>query len=249
MLGTNFCGSGPVNNEALRSLALDLLKTPSSRDKQRKIGPSLYASPCTKCVGQYLYEPVNQTSKYWLGARIGTAIHNLLEKYARRKAFRKKYPGALIEQKVQLGTLEGYGKLAGSADLVLTEQRMVVDYKTTDRDKIKAIKRAYTSEPNEYDLSSVQEARYKLQTYAGQMGQYARGLELHHDTPIDKLGIVFINRDGKTDSDVWAMTMDYDRDYAEKVWQRLDSIWKHVQENGVDDLESHPLCWPCNNNY
>lgn len=81
------------------------------------------------------------------------------------------------------------------------------------------------------------------------MSQYARGLELHHDTPIDKLGIVFINRDGKTDSDVWAMTMDYDRDYAEKVWQRLDSIWKHVQENGVDDLESHPLCWPCNNNY
>jgi len=238
-----------VNDEGLRALALDLLKTPSSRDKQRKIGPSLYASPCTKCVGQYLYEPVNQTSKYWLGARIGTAIHNLLEKYARRKAFKKKYPGALIEQKIQLGTLEGYGKLAGSADLVLTEERMVVDYKTTDRDKVRSIQQAYNKEPSKHDLSSVIEARYKLQTYAGQMGQYARGLELYHGALIDKLGIVFINRDGKTDSDVWAMTMDYDRDYADKVWERLEDIWKHVQENGVDELESHPLCWPCNNNY
>ena len=238
-----------MNDEGLRALALDLLKTPSSRDKQRKIGPSLYASPCTKCVGQYLYEPVNQTSKYWLGARIGTAIHNLLEKYARRKAFKKKYPGALIEQKIQLGTLEGYGKLAGSADLVLTEERMVVDYKTTDRDKVRSIQQAYNKEPSKHDLSSVIEARYKLQTYAGQMGQYARGLELYHGALIDKLGIVFINRDGKTDSDVWAMTMDYDRDYADKVWERLEDIWKHVQENGVDELESHPLCWPCNNNY
>ena len=239
-----------MNDEALRSLALDLLKTPSSRDKQRKIGPSLYASPCTRCVGQYLYEPVNQTSKYWLGAKIGSAVHDFLETVAYvSKKMKERYPDALLETKVQLGTVEGYGTLAGSADLVLPSESMVVDYKTTDRDKIKAIKRAYTSEPNEYDLSSVQEARYKLQTYAGQMGQYARGLELHHDTPIDKLGIVFINRDGKTDSDVWAMTMDHDRDYAEKVWERLDSIWKHVQENGVDDLESHPLCWPCNNNY
>lgn len=239
-----------MNDEALRSLALDLLKTPSDRDKQRKIGPSLYASPCTRCVGQYLYEPVNQTSKYWLGAKIGSAVHDFLETIAYvSKKMKERYPDALLETKIQLGTVEGYGTLAGSADLVLPSERMVVDYKTTDRDKIKAIKRAYTSEPNEYDLSSVQEARYKLQTYAGQMGQYARGLELHHDTPIDKLGIVFINRDGKTDSDVWAMTMDHDRDYAEKVWERLDSIWKHVQENGVDDLESHPLCWPCNNNY
>lgn len=239
-----------MNDEALRALSLGLLKTPSSRDKQRKIGPSLYASPCTYCVGNYLAgNTIEGPNRYWLGAKIGTAIHNLLEKYAKRRAFRKKYPNALIEKKVQLGTLEGYGKLSGSADLVLADERMVVDYKTTDRDKVRAIKKAYNSEPNRYDLSSVQEARYKLQSYAGQMGQYARGLELYHNIQIDKLGIVFINRDGKTDSDVWAMTMDYDRDYAKKVWQRLDSIWKHVQEHGVDGLESHPLCWPCNNDY
>lgn len=233
-----------MKDAQLRNLVLGLLKAPSDRDKQRKIGPSLYASPCTRCVGQYLYDPIKQDSKYWLGAKIGTAIHNLLEDYAGGLEI-----NALIEQKVQLGTLEGYGTLAGSADLVLPDKRMVVDYKTTDRDKLKAIKRAYESEPSEYDLSTVNAARYKLQTYAGQMGQYARGLELHHDTPIDKLGIVFINRDGKTDADVWAMTIDYDRDYAQKVWERLESIWKHVQEHGVDGLDSHPLCWPCNNSF
>lgn len=232
-----------MKDAQLRNLVLGLLKAPSDRDKQRKIGPSLYASPCTYCVGSHLAGFETPQGRYWLGAKIGTAVHNLLEQEA------ESLDDALIEQRVQLGTLENYGKLSGSADLVLPSERMVVDYKTTDRDKVKSIKRAFESEPNEYDTHSVIEARYKLQTYSGQMGQYARGLELHHDIPIDKLGIVFINRDGKTDSDVWAMVMDFDRDYAEIVWNRLINIWAHVQEHGVDGLDSHPLCYPCNNSF
>lgn len=238
-----------LKSEQLRNEILRLFKTPSARDKQHKIGPSLYASPCTYCVGSYLHGVRQPESKFWMGARIGTAIHDLLETYAGLDGFKQRFPDALVEHRVQLGTLENYGRLSGSADLVLPSERMVVDYKTTDRVKVKALKRAYESEPNDYDTSAVLEARYKLQTYAGQMSQYARGLGLYHGVEIDTLGIVFINRDGKTDDDMWAMTTDFDASYADHVWYRLQAVWEHVQEYGVDGLESHPLCWPCNNNF
>lgn len=221
----------------MHNYVVEALKKPTARDKQKTIGPSTYASPCTRCVANALAEVREQRNDYWLGAVIGTAIHELVERRAPE--------GVATEQRVELGYLTDYGLVDGSADVVF-EEGVVGDIKTTDRAKLKGIKEAFNTEPHPLDLTSVQEARFKVQTYIGQLSQYAMGLNnAGHD--IHTLAFTFVCRDGKTDSDIWSVDIAYDESYALRVWNRLEKLWDYIRDGGSpQDLESHTLCWPCN---
>lgn len=147
------------------------------------------------------------------------------------------------ETKVTVGELEGYGVIRGSADSLWLDERHLIDFKTTMRDKLTWIKLALQTEPGELEMGKLVSTRHKVAGYIAQTHLYAKGLG-----NVDKITLVFICRDGSTDSDIWSYTMDYDPEYADKVWGRLEAIWKALQDGREPDtFASHPECYTCSN--
>jgi len=60
------------------------------------------------------------------------------------------------------------------------------------------------------------------------------------------ISLVFINRDGTTEADVWNYTFEYSEELAVAVWTRLENLWTNLQ-NGVelDSLERNADCFKC----
>jgi hypothetical protein len=231
-----------------REFALELLRGETERDRQVHVGASQFSSPCSFCVARALRDShavmqgaqVHTTGKgrYWLGGVIGTAVHGLLEERA------QDIPGAHIEQKIRLGDLAGYGEtILSKPDYY--NSGVLIDWKTTDRTKLKFLKEASRSKPAELEVSGLVAARYTFQKYLGQLMSYGRGLVLMGH-PVKSVHMVFICRDGKTDDDVWAYDAPYDAAYAEKVWDRLTRLWTYVYAgNDINELPSHPGCYSC----
>lgn len=214
-----------------------ILKRNDDRGKQRLIGPSEAGSPCTYCVAERLLGLKPEQGPWWMGARIGTVWHQILEENS------QDIPGVRPETKVIVGEIPGYGVIKGTADSFWVEDENLLDLKTTTKKKLAVIKQALLTEPDEYDTVSVQEARFKVQGYLGQTHLYGKALG-----GVKTLSLVFLCRDGGTDSDIWSHSVPYDPEYAEKVWSRLNGIWQALE--GGRDLETfvkHPLCWTCQN--
>lgn len=227
------------------SIALALLKRPSARDKQIKIGPSDASDPCSLCLAEKLYHfyhktPVTEQQRtYWLGARIGTAIHAELEREAR------KVKGLVPEQKIDVIKLAGYGMLRGSADLYDSNTLSLHDFKTTDRDKLKKLKQAEVFWDRKKPPVTLEDSIYKLDAYKAQTHLYAYGLH-QKGCKVTRIVIDFICRDGKTDSDIWDMEFPYDERYAEAVIARLTAIWDAIRSGAtLDTFTSHRLCYYC----
>lgn len=217
---------------------LDLLKIASERDKQTLVGPSSLGNPCTYCLAQEMAHGPRPQSKYWMGARIGTAIHHELE-----GLILKHRPETQPETRVVVGEIPGYGVIKGTADWYAEPD--LNDFKTTTRDKAAWLKRAFEEEPHDLEPSKITEARLKLATYWYQTSLYAKGLE---DTGkrVERLNLIFINRDGKEDSDVWSLSREYDRALAEKALTRATNLWNYIREgNDIEALPSAKGCWPC----
>lgn len=232
-----------LEDQEVRYLVLDLLKQESERDKQRKIGPSQIGNPCDYCLGlAVLGRGGSRYNHWWMGARIGTAIHESLEVAAQehverpREAKFNALHQAGTELKVYVGEAPGYGMITGSADLVLLRDRHLVDYKTTTRKKIDKLK--IDGPPEQYHV---------------QQQLYMYGLNgPNHQLPIERASLVFICRDGSSDADVWVSSFDYDPSVAEHALERLGKIAAYLNENGADaveQFESHADCWTCTNKY
>jgi hypothetical protein len=243
-----------------RKWTLDLLKTPSERDKQWKIGPSSIGDPCTYCIAEQLIASQGQgeetkgssLTQYWMGARFGTAIHETLEKAAIAQGFDWIVP----ERKITIGDLEGYGTITGSADVTVIDGDsdaeehywiaagdQVIDFKTTTRKKLTLIKEAFLTppDPDGLDTTALTDARQKVHTYRGQIMLYARGIG-----NVSTCTFVFLCRDGTGDNDIWAHDVPYDAEYAEKVWTRLEKIWAAVQDGKeLSTFKQHPWCYRC----
>lgn len=234
------------------TLAEKLLSHPTDRDKQRKIGPSSIGQPCDFCVAADLRRTFSdaepQRGQYWVGAAIGTAIHHYLE-----ERLKLLFPEALPEQKIVIGELEGYGLIKGTTDGVLIDGEYdfwtvhgntAVDWKTSTRDKMVWIRQAFLYPPEEGEAKKLQEARYKVQTYIGQVNLYARGL-IAGGVPVENVLISFIPRDAKTSKDFFEVTVPVDVEYGQRVWDRLVRIYNNLDA----EYESHPMCYPCNARY
>lgn len=225
----------PLEDAQVKRLIIDLLKTPSERDQQRKVGASQISNPCDYCLGRALHGGQSEPNRWWLGARIGTAIHGALEAEEEKHTDRPRsyhfaaLQDATIEEKIVLGTIPGYGTVSSKPDLALVAEAHLIDHKTTTKDKLK-----------KYKLFGVPTA------YIYQTQLYAWGLN-KQGTRIERISLNFICRDGSTDDDIWIHSFDYDESLAVKAWSRLESIWNYLQEGGkVADLESHEDCFTCN---
>lgn len=224
-----------LEDAEVKRLTLDLLKSPSERDQQRKVGASNISNPCDYCLALALHGGPSTPNRWWLGARIGTAIHAALESEAEKHIDRPRsyhydaLEGALIEQKITLGYIEGYGYINSKPDLALVKHEHLIDHKTSTKIKIKG-----------YKLNGVPTAYiYQTQLYAWGLNQ--AGIQ------IDRISLNFIARDGTTDDDIWVTSFDYDEELALRAWNRLEGIWNYLQEGGkVADLPSHDDCFSCN---
>lgn len=223
---------------------LGLLKQRTARDKQVKVGASNLSTPCGRCLAHDLAGVRRNTSnKWWLGAVIGTATHGLVEERA------VKDKNNLSEHRVALGEIPGYGKVKSTLDLYRIKERNLVDLKTTARDKLGPLRRAHAEEPDEFDTDSVRSARFKLTAYWNQVMLYGKGM-IAAGYPVDTVSIVFVCRDGKTDTDIWGINAEFDPERADAVWSRALTIWEWLQ-NGGDPatVEEHPDCWACYNGF
>lgn len=230
----------PRNRETGANWVRRVLRSPSDRDKQRKIGPSDMGNMCDYCLADALTRTApTLIGTYWLGARIGTAVHLDLEQQAEH------IPGVEPESKVIVGELDGYGTVKGTSDGYWTEQARILDYKTTTRDKLVWIKRAHETEETEYDVNLLTEARRKVMSYIVQTHVYAKA-KIDAGHPVKDISIVYLCRDGKVDSDIWSFEMDYQPGIAEAAWDRVESIWKDTQSGrGLDTFDSDDYCYSC----
>lgn len=225
----------------VKELALSLFAQASSRDSQKKVGASDFSDPCEYHLASKLAGAEQPAFKYWMGAKIGTAVHEFLEERIPTSDFDlyPEFKSASIEQKIRLGNLEGYGEISSKPDLALVENQHLIDWKTSNRKKSKALQAVI------YDGKEDPESHYTLKRYYAQVQVYAWGLN-KNGTPIDGCSLVFINRDGTYDPDVWTWTFEYDEDFANGIWHRLERIWKELQSG--KDLEEFPReehCFNC----
>lgn len=227
-----------LEDAQVKRLILDLLKTPSERDRQRKVGASQISQPCDYCLANALKGGGESTpNRWWLGARIGTAIHSALEAEQEkhidtpRSYHYDALENAMIEEKIQLGYIEGYGYISSKPDLALVKHEHLIDHKTSTKAKM-----------SKYKLDGVPTAYiYQTQLYAWGLNQ--AGIK------IERISLNFIARDGSTDDDIWVTSFDYDEELALRAWHRLEGIWNYLQEGGkVADLESDDNCFTCNIN-
>lgn len=225
----------------MKSVALELLKQPTARDRQVLAGPSSLGSGCDACVAYALSNPEREENYYWLGAVIGTAVHLLLEERE------KTTPGgsaALLEHKVVVGEVPGYGVIKGSIDRYETRTRRVVDYKTTLKKHVPSLKKAYENpEPVEGEPLTWKEARLKLRGYVGQLHLYGLALTRAGKKP-KTLVLEFICRDGSSDEDIFPFEFDYDLEYAELLWGRVLYIHENLNNPKVK-FASDPHCQSC----
>ena len=234
-----------ISDLRIREMALGLFKQESARDKQRKVGASDFSDPCEFHLAKKLLGLPIGEFKYFLGAKIGTATHEFLEKRIETADLDEfpEFGSARIEESIVLGELEGYGVIKSKPDLVLVEGKHLVDWKTSKRDKSKQLQAVVDGTAK--DTKAASEALYSLKKYYAQAQIYAWGLN-KSGTEIDACSLVFINRDGTYDPDVWTYTFPYDEAFAQSMWDRLARIWTEVSSGkDLDSFEKDPQCFNC----
>lgn len=227
-----------ITNDRITEITLSLLKQESDRDKQQKIGASDLSDPCAYHLAKKLLGIPEAPFKYWLGAKIGTATHSFLED-AISKSDLPEMASAIVEEKIFLGTLDGYGDIHSKPDLVLVDDKHLIDWKTSTRDKTRKYQRVVFGESQDASVM------YSLQKYYTQAQIYAWGLN-NSGKPIDACSLVFINRDGTMDTDIWSYTFDYEPDHAEMAWKRLETIWANLGINpDPEQFDREGECFKC----
>lgn len=204
----------------------NILKRQTDRDKQYRVGASQISNECTKCLAEAMATGANHQSKYNAGAVIGTAIHAYLEE-------RNQDPNALKEYKGMIDVIPGYGEIRSTTDLYVADKKLVLDFKTTTREKLAKYIRDWEHErPNT-----------TVDRYWRQAQLYAYMLE----APVERVALCFIARDAQIiDRDVVAISMPYQERIAVNAMNRAKKIWRYI-EGGGDwrDLNSHEDCYVC----
>ncbi|QIK64563.1 hypothetical protein G7068_16070 [Leucobacter viscericola] len=149
-----------LTDDEVRRLAVDILKAPTARDMQQKIGASNLANGCNYCLACNLMGDMRETpmlDRAYLGRVWGTAIHALKEmrqkawlaeqrkadreewddiKRQRIAPFARRFPDAQVEKRFSLGLIPGYGRVGSTADLFLPSEGHLFDWKGSKRKDI-----------------------------------------------------------------------------------------------------------------
>lgn len=227
-----------LNDMQIKDLTVSLFKLKSDRDKQHKVGASNISDPCTRHLAHALNGTPETDIKYWMGGKIGTAIHGFLE-HSIDVSDEPIFSDAIVEHKITLGEIDGYGTVSSKPDLVLPSVHHLIDWKTTSRSKVKKLQNLVDG------VKEDPESAYTLQKYVGQTQLYAWGLN-NLGIQIDSASLVFINRDGTYDNDIWSFTVDYDESFALSLWDRVSNLWAALQDGAhPNDYPETKYCFKC----
>lgn len=226
--------------------ALSVVCEPTERDRQKKIGPSELGDMCQLCLAEKLlgtYQEVRNGTA--LAPLFGTAMHEYLEEHTDKH-------DVLIESKVKVGTINGYGDITGTVDRFDIADGQVIDYKCLSIKKAQAFRSIYRVSSNGSLLVSISD-RYSsdLRKYYHQVQLYGKGMEdLGHK--VTTVSLLVLPRDATihtVQQDVVELAFPYVRDVAESVLERAQKIfdWTSEPGNDVKELDSDQHCYYCNN--
>lgn len=222
----------------IKDLTIGLFLQESERDKQHKVGASQISDPCTRHLAHALVGTESAPQKYWMGGKIGTSIHAFLES-AIANSSESSFSDAIVEHKIVLGNVDGYGVVSSKPDLVLPSHNLLVDWKTSSRAKVKKIQNYIDGIKD--DAASA----YTVQKYLGQANLYAWGLN-KSGIMIEDIALVFINRDGTYENDIYVLPTKYDEPFALALWIRLENLWAELDAGAhPNDYQGHPECYKC----
>lgn len=162
---------------------------------------------------------------FGLGAWIGTAVHAYIEATMN-------LPGAIAEQKNFIYELKGYGTIKGSTDLFLDGH--VFDWKVLGKANMDKLRRLYRERPGVIPTSS----------YRAQQHLYGYGWELL-GYKVNTVNILAIPKLSNEISDIRWFTEIYNPEIALKYLERLERIWKYVQDGRLEKLPSDDDCYVC----
>lgn len=230
-----------------RELTREILDLPfteeTDRDKQVNVGPSDIADECDACLGLKLLRkirPVEEQEKsISLKGWVGTAVHARLESYFRSHAQELGTTvEILVESKVPVYHLDGYGTISGHVDLIVIyyddygeiDRIMVIDHKTADMVDIRTAMMGGVWNKHVYQIM-----------------MYAYGVRHEYDVDRIECGVHYIPRDTNNVHDRWIPFASYKQTVAEDALLRLEYIWDVVQAGNITDLEPSRGCFNCRN--
>lgn len=203
-----------ASDEDIRFLTIGLLKAPTDRDRQTRIGASDLSNGCDRCLAHIIAGHPRSSAiadRSWMGRVLGTAFHKILElriRYLIKKGMATLiglHPEAQTEQHVNFAVFEHYGEVGGTIDVILNEHQ-IIDWKGSTRKKICILIDYLARQAGEEEIfgrrhtwvklsereyaEEMEKMAYKVTGYYGQQTLYMRG------SGRVRASLVFIARDG-----------------------------------------------------
>lgn len=184
----------------------------SPRSRQRAIGPSEVGDPCDRRIAYRIggTTPVNTFADPW-PAIVGTAIHNWLESAVIRYQNHTGDRSWLTEQRVSPDPL-----VSGRSDNFHIPTGTVVDYKTTNTDTMRKLRKGDPPSPG----------------YVTQINLYGLGHE-RAGREVRNVALVYYPRSGWLD-DAFVWYAPYDRSIAHRALDRLYRIGFQLLDLDID---------------
>lgn len=229
----------------MSDLASELLakfKEPSARSHQVKIGPSGIGG-CPYCVGETLAHRLPEvypdlvhvpSSSYatWIGTMGHSGIEH--EYFFQQDICGNSVDTGIAETKVHVYDLEDYGSISGSIDLIYKNE--IFDYKFMGKFGYDKMCLAYRKDP-----TTIPVVTYRVQQMLYAYGARKAGFD------IERVNVVVFPKHKSNWSDVRVFTEEYNQELVDAALDRLEKIWKIVQEGKYKELPSSEDCYNCNN--
>lgn len=232
--------------------ALDIVGAPTDRDRQRHVGPSELGEVCERCLADKIrgtYEDKRAGTP--LAPLLGTAFH-LLAQQRLSNSPEGRAGLILVEKRVDVAQVDGYGPIGGTVDLFDIERGEVIDWKVLSKARIAGVSSVVHNRLDGSVLmdrdKTIWETAWK---YYAQMMLYGYALE-RDGYEVERASLLMIPRDASTDvlpGCARVLVFQYRRAVAEAVLGRFSELVARVrsEENKVAGAgyESSPGCYRC----
>lgn len=227
--------------------ALSLLTTPSSRDRQRRVGPSDLGDACQRCLAEKMLGTYQDTREGTpLAPLIGTAFHHLVDALVQTH----RPEGVLTESMVEVGEAGAYGVVKGTMDWFDTCRGHGIDWKVVSKKRVRGMARAFDRYGEWWDArNATSNEGATLTKYLLQVSMYGFGMS-NMGFEVRSLSLVLIPRDASVDVLPEAATeieVPFRPDVAQRVLDRAGAIyeWASSHPDGLTALPSDPYCYHC----
>ena len=235
--------------------ALQIVGAPTDRDRQRHVGPSEIGEVCERCLADKIrgtYEDKRAGTP--LAPLLGTAFHLLAQ--GRLSGSPEGRAGLiLVEKRVDVAQIDGYGPIRGTVDLFDIARREVIDWKVLSKSRMAGLSAVVHSRLDGSVLMDrdkpIWETAWK---YYAQMMLYAYALE-RDGYEVERASLLMIPRDASTDvlpGAARTLVFQYRRAVAEAVLGRFSELVARVRDEGKNEegvssggYESSPGCYRC----